>query len=218
MDTLVPPAGRQAVLELLHKGHPGVSRMRSLARSYVWWPHIDKDINLVVKTCYECQQTRHSPPVAPLHPWEWPHHPWARVHIDYAGPVEGKMLLVVVDAHSKWVDVAAVTWATSSITIEKLRGMIATHGIPDVIVSDNGTVFTSDEFETFMRLNGIRHVRSAPYHPSTNGLAERAIQILKENLRKSKTGSLETSRSLFKYRTTPHTTTGVSPAELLMGR
>ena len=149
--------------------------MRSLARSYVWWPYIDKDIDLVVKTCYECQQTRHSPPVAPLHPWEWPHRPWTRVHIDYAGPVEGKMLLVVIDAHSKWVDVAAVTSAASSITIEKLRGVFATHGIPDVIVSDNGTVFTSDEFETFLRLNGIRHVRSAPYHPSTDDLAERTI-------------------------------------------
>lgn len=217
---VVPPAGRQAVLELLHEGHPGVSRMKNLARSYVWWPQIDKDIEIVVKTCYECQQTRHSPPVAPLHPWEWPHRPWARLHIDYAGPVDEKMLLVVVDAHSKWLDVAIVTSATSSITIEKLRGMFATHGIPDIIVSDNGTAFTSEEFETFMKLNGIRHIKTAPYHPSTNGLAERAVQTLKENLKKSKAGSLETriSHFLFKYRTTPHTTTGISPAELLMGR
>ena len=130
------------------------------------------------------------------------------------------MLLVVIDAHSKWLDAAVVTSATSSITIEKLRGMFATHEIPDVVVSDNGTVFTSDEFGTFMRHNGIRHVKSAPYYPSTNGLAERAIQTLKESLKKSKTGSLETRIScfLFKYRTTPHTTTGISPAELLMGR
>ena len=91
------------------------------------------------------------------------------------------MLLVVVDAHSKWLDVAIVTSATSSITIEKLRGMFATHGIPDIIVSDNGTVFTSEEFETFMKLNGIRHIKTAPYHPSTNGLAECAVQTLKEN-------------------------------------
>ena len=66
---VVAPAGRETVLKLLHEGHPGVSRMRSLARSYVWWPHIDKDIDLVVNTCYEYQQTRHSPPIAPLHPW-----------------------------------------------------------------------------------------------------------------------------------------------------
>ena len=173
-----------------------------------------------MKTCYECQQTCHSPPVAPLHPWEWPHRPRARLHIDYAGPVDGKMLLVVVDAHSKRLDVSIVTSATSSITIKKLRGMFAIHGIPDIIVSDNETVFTSEKFETFMKLNGIRHIKAAPYHPSTNGIAERAVQSLKENLKKSKAGSLETmiSRFLFKYQTTPHTTTGISPAELLMGR
>ena len=76
---------------------------------------------------------------------------------------------------------------------------------------------TSDEFETFMTSNGIRHIKSATYHPSTNGLAECAIQTLKENLKKSKTGPLETKIScfLFKY---PHTTTGISPAEFLMGR
>ena len=98
--------------------------------------------------------------------------------------------------------------------------MFATHGIPEIVVSDNGSVFTNDEFETFMKFDGIRHIKSAPYHPSTNGLAKRAIQTLKENLRKSKTGSLETrtSRFLCKYHTTPHNTTGVSPAELLMGR
>ena len=100
------------------------------------------------------------------------------------------MLFVVVDAHSKWLDVAVVSSVTSSVTIEKLRSMFATHGIPEIVVSDNGSVFTSDEFETFMTFNGIRHIKSAPYHPSTNGLAERAIQTLKENLRKSKTGSL----------------------------
>ena len=124
------------------------------------------------------------------------------------------------DVHSKWLDVAAVTSVTSSITIKKLREMFATHGIPDVVVSDNCTVFTSDKFGTFMRHNGIRHVKSAPYHPSTNGLAEHAIQTLKESLKKSKTGSVETriSRFLFKYRTTPHTTPGIAPAELLMGR
>ena len=100
--------------------------MKNLARIYVWWPHIDKDIGTVVKSCYECQQTHHSPPITLLHPWEWPQRPWARIHIDYAGPVKGKMLLVIVDAHSKGLDIAVVTLATSSITIDKLRGMFAT--------------------------------------------------------------------------------------------
>ena len=97
--------------------------------------------------------------------------------------------------------------------------MFSTHGIPDRLVSDNGTAFTSEEFKIFVKRNGIHHSTSAPYHPATNGLAERAVQTFKENLKKS-CGDLETrlSRFLFHYRTTPHTTTGVSPAELLLGR
>eukprot|EP00731_Ephydatia_muelleri_P017315 Em0010g413a len=97
-----------------------------------------------------------------------------------------------------------------------LRHVFSTHGIPDRLVSDNGTAFTSEEFKIFVKRNGIHHSTSAPYHPATNGLAERAVQTFKENLKKS-CGDLET-RFLFHYRTTPHTTTGVSPAELLLGR
>ena len=87
-------------------------------------------------------------------------------------------------------------------------------------MSDNGTGFTSCEFQEFLKRNGIRHITTAPYHPASNGLAERAVQTLKEGLKKSTDGDIETrlARFLFHYRTTPHTTTGVTPAELLMGR
>ena len=89
-----------------------------------------------------------------------------------------------------------------------------------MLVSDNGSVFTSDEFERFVKQNGIRHVKSAPYHPASNGLVERAVQTFKEFMKKMKGGSIEAnvSRFLLQYRITPHSTTGVSPAEMLMGR
>ena len=182
---------------------------------------MDGELEQVVKRCSQCQENQKLPPRAPMHPWEWPERPWARIHIDYAGPIRGKMLLVVVDAHSKWVEAVTVSSATSQVTIEKLRHMFATHGLPEVLVSDNGTPFTSAEFSTFTEANGIRHLRSAPYHPSSNGLAERAVQTLKSAIRKSDGGvSLEAviSQYLFQYRLTPHSTTGVSPAELLMNR
>ena len=111
---------------------------------------------------------------------------WMRIHIDYAGPVHNKMLLVVCDAHSKWIEVEPVSSPTSSQTIEKLRRMFATHGLPEVIVSDNGPQFTSYEFGQFLKKNGIRHITSPPYHPSSNGQAERTVQTLKRALQKSK--------------------------------
>uniref|UniRef100_A0AAY5K6G3 Integrase catalytic domain-containing protein n=1 Tax=Esox lucius TaxID=8010 RepID=A0AAY5K6G3_ESOLU len=119
-----------------------------------------------------------------------------------------------------WLDAHIMSNITASVTIEKLRSIFATHGLPDTVVTDNGPTFTSELFQEFIEKNGIRHVRTAPYHPASNGLAERAVETLKDGLRKMSGQTLETklSRFLFQYRITPHTTTGVSPAEMLMGR
>ena len=97
--------------------------------------------------CHECQVNQKSPTTAPLHPWEWPSQPWTSIHIDFTGPFEGKMFLVVVDSRSKWLDVIPVANANFSNTIRELRELFATHGIPEVIVSDNGTAFT--QVQTF---------------------------------------------------------------------
>ena len=98
---IVPQAGREAVLQILHEAHPGIVRMKGLARGIVWWPGIDSDLEAKVKTCNACQVNRKSPPVVPLHPWEFPARPWSRLHIDFAGPFLGKMFVVLVDAYSR---------------------------------------------------------------------------------------------------------------------
>ena len=184
---VIPMRAEESVLKILHEGHPGISRMKSLVRSYVWWPGMDQQLEKMVQSCDKCQNTRHLPPKVPLQPWEWPERPWSRIHIDYAGPFLGKWFLVVVDAHSKWVEVAIVSSSTTAVTIEKLRSIFATHGLPETIVSDNCTVFTSTEFQEFTWRDGIRHTRIAPYHPSSNGQVERAVQTFKDAMRKSST-------------------------------
>ena len=197
---VIPLALRPAVIQMLHEGHPGTSRMKALARGVVWWPGMDVELESKVKTCGACQANRKSPPQAPLHPWEWPSKPWSRLHIDFAGPFLGRTFLIVVDAHSKWLEVTPVSSTSSQQVVRVLRNLFSTHGLPDVIVSDNGTAFTSVEFETFMKRNGIRHVRCAPYHPSSNGLAERAVQTFKEAMKKTK-GDIDVriARFLFQY-------------------
>ena len=142
--------------------------------------------------------------------------PWTRVHIDYAGPFMGAMLFVITDAHSKWVDVHLTKTTTAQETISKFRQTFATLGLPEIIVSDNEAVFTGLEFQMFLSNNGIIHRRSSPYHPSTNGRAERMIQTMKDGLRKLD-GSLETrlQRLLLSYRTTPHATTGRTRLDLI---
>lgn len=124
-----------------------------------------------------------------------------------------------MDARSKWLKVVPVSSQTSQQTIRFLRNLFASHGLPEVVVSDNGPAFISEEFEAFLKENGCKHIRCAPYHPASNGLAERGVQTFKEAMKKTE-GDMETrfARFLFQYRITPHSTTGQSPAELLLGR
>ena len=216
---LIPQPGRSLLLQQLHETYSGITRMKSLARGFVWWPGIDAELESLVRQCSICQLHQKSPPLAPIHSWHWPSTSWSRIHLDFAGPFMGNMFLLIVDSHSKWIDAHIMTSITSRSTIDRLWNVFATLGLPKVVVSDNGPSFTSAEFGCFMKENGIVHTFTSPYHPSSNGLVERAVQTVKLGLKKL-SGPLETrlSRLLFSYRTTPHTTTGVTPAELLLGR
>lgn len=110
---------------------------------------------------------------------------------------------------------------TATHTIEVLRAIFSRNGLPTRVVSDNGPQFASKEFAEFLKANGVQHTFSAPYHPATNGSAERLVQTLKNSLKSMKEeGSLYkcVATFLLKYRTTPHTVTGETPAKLFMGR
>ena len=154
----MPPQGREIILEELHQAHPGMTRMKGLARGYVWWPQLDRDIERKVRSCIDCLEHQRVPDKAPIHPWEMPTKAWSRIHIDHAGPFEGRMILVVIDAYSKWIEADIVRGNSSQITIERLRHVFASHGLPEVVVSDNASCFTSQEFQEFLSKNGIRHV------------------------------------------------------------
>ena len=134
----------------------------------------------------------------------------------------GQLFLIVIDAYSKWIEVYPTSSTSATATIEKLRQAFANHGLPEMVVSDNGSGYASEEFADFMARNGILHVKTAPRHPSSNGLVERSVRIFKEGMKKLEGfgGTVHTilSRFLLAYRSTPQTTTGVTPAELLLNR
>jgi hypothetical protein len=217
---IIPETLQQKVLMELHEVHPGINRMKALARSYVWWPGIDADIEQTVRDCRECQMNQSKPASAPAHVWEYASDPWERIHIDHAGPVNGECYLIIVDSYSKWLEVERVSSMDARTTCKVLRKLFAVHGLPRVVVSDNGPGFASEDFNAFLKANGVKHLYSAPYHPSSNGQAERMVRVLKESLKRVKQGDVDTrlSRLLFRYRITPHTLTGQSPSELLLGR
>ena len=219
---IVPKKLQKKLLEELHKDHPGISHMKSVARSYIWWPGLDKAIEEVVKSCTSCQAVKHSPAVAPVQPWTWPNQPWKRIHLDFAGPFQGSMFSIAVDAHSKWPEVFVMKETTATKTIEILRVIFGRFGLPEQVVTDNGPQFVSEDFSHFLKSNGIKHIHCAPYHPASNGLAEQFVQSLKMALKSTVNSGLSLqhclSNFLLNYRSTPHATTGVSPSSLFLHR
>ena len=191
---IIPSSCRDAVLTELHEGHAGVTHMKSLARMYVWWPGITKDIEHTVRQC-QLQS-----PVAPLHPWSWLTRPWARLHLDYSEEM---------DAHSKWIEAIFTRNATSFSISEELRSLLAQFGLPKPLITDNGTCFVSAEFEAFLADNGIKHLTSATYHLTPNGWGEHAVQIIKKGLRKITQSSMRTR--LAKIIFTNRLSRGISP-------
>ena len=99
--------------------------------------------------------------------------PWSRLHFNFAGPMFN-MYLVVVDAHTKWIEVFPMSKSTSFTTLQTPFAQI---GIPQTVVTDNGTCFASDEFRDFMDKNGIHHIHCSPYHWGFNGLAEHSVSV-----------------------------------------
>ncbi len=219
---IVPFKFQKSVLHEIHSGHPGIVKMKALARKYVWWPKIDLDVERSCKECAVCQQEQRMPSQVPLHPWEFPGECWRRLHIDFAGPFLNNMFMVVVDAYSKWLEVFRMSQITSQATITRLKRLFSAYGLPEQIVTDNATTFTSEEFQRFVKQNGILHTTAAPRHPATNGLAERYVQTFKMGMKKLNNEQMciddKISLFLLRNRTTPNCTTGQSPSDLFLKR
>nr|VZI47161.1 unnamed protein product [Spirometra erinaceieuropaei] len=126
------------------------------------------------------------PPRKPPVPWQPPERPWLRVNIDFAGTLDGVSYLNLVDAYSKWPEIAPLNPATAFATIAFLRRIFNQHGLPEVLVSDNGSQFTSSTFEDFCRQHNLQHLRSPPCHPQSNGQAEHFADTFKRALLKAR--------------------------------
>ncbi|XP_061716614.1 uncharacterized protein K02A2.6-like [Cydia pomonella] len=166
---VIPTALRNDVLRELHIGHFGVVKMKSLARSYVWWPGIDAEIEKTCRECTTCALEAPAPAKAAPQAWPYLEEVWSRLHMDFLGPLHGMTYLVVVDSSSKWIEVKQMTRTTADDVIRVLREIFARFGLPKMMVSDNGPPFTSGELTQFMQFNGIKQTYSPVYHPSSNG-------------------------------------------------
>ncbi|XP_055924024.1 uncharacterized protein K02A2.6-like [Eupeodes corollae] len=219
---VIPNTLQDEVLKELHRTHIGIVKMKQLARKYCYWNGIDSSIEKLVRSCAKCALCKNSPPQITTHHWDEPNANFDRVHIDYAGPLQGYNFFVLIDAKSKWPEIKVTNSApTSEVTIKFLQDIVATHGLLKVIVSDNASIFQSNEFKAYCKENGIMQKFIAPGHPATNGLAERYIKTLKSKLNamSEEEGSIHNKvrEILYRYRATP-LSNGKSPAQQYLGR
>lgn len=219
---VIPSSLRETLLRELHVGHLGIVKMKSVARSIMWWPGIDKDIEGWCKQCTTCALESAAPPRAPPQPWPHVAEPWARLHLDLLGPMHGETFLIVIDSTTKWLEIFKMQRTTASAVIKVLRETFARYGLPKEVVSDNGPPFSSREYTDFMTANGIKVTFTAVYHPSSNGAAENAVNLCKRAMKKALRDGSDVDAALqsylMMYRNVEHSSTGASPAMLLQRR
>nr|XP_014290054.1 uncharacterized protein K02A2.6-like [Halyomorpha halys] len=209
---IIPAKFQHAILKELHSSHLGATKMKAYARNYFWWPKMDKDIQDLdkAKSCDICCTMRGR----------------TRLHMDYLGPINGRIsVFVVCDSTSIWIEAKIVKSTTAQTAIEILSDMFARFELPRGISSDGARWFTGHEMTSFLKSHSIRHLVGAPFHPQTNGAGESAVKIVKTFLKKaiSENASnqclqLSLNKFLSQYRNTEHAATGDSPANMLLKR
>ena len=220
---VIPDSLQQHAIDIAHEQHQGISRTKSLLREKIWFPGIDEMVQNTISTCISCQAVSQANTPEAVKLSEMPNGPWEKVHMDFYGPLpSGEQLLVVIDRYSRFPEVEIVKSTKASIVIPKLDRIFSVHGIPKIVMSNNGPPFSSAEFARYATTLGFTHQFSTPYWPQANGEVERfnwclgkASQIA---VSEGKVWKQELHRYLFQYPVTPHSITSVAPCELLFNR
>ncbi len=209
---VIPKEMRKDMLEKIHNGHPGVTKSRLKAQEAIWWPNISKDIEEYVKDCHHCQINQSSQRAEPLISGKLPERPWQNISADLMDH-NHHSYLVVTDNFSKWIEIIQMRSTASYMLIKEMKNLFARWGVPELLRTDNGTQFVSNEFRKFVKDFNMTIETSSPHYPQANGSAEQAVKQAKKILDQE-----DQIVALMAYRATPNTITGYSPCQLLQGR
>ena len=222
---VVPRAMRAKVLDEIHGAHMGESKSLSFARDYVFWPAMTSQVKDRVRSCGICNAFRNQQQKETLKPHQIPGLPWEIVGTDLF-EYGGHTYVVVTDFYSKYFELEFLRQNTATCLINNMKKIFARYGIPQEVVSDNGSQFantrnlfdSTHQFKEFAREWGFQHTTSSPEYPQSNGAAERAVQTAKRILKKAEADGKDPFEGLLKYRNTPFEDIGLSPAQLVMSR
>ena len=229
----MPARLRPPILRLAYNipmaGHLGKKKTadRILARFY--WPGVYRDVEEHCQTCSPCQKSStRRVKKAPLVPLPIMDEPFRRIAMDIVGPLprsnSGKRyILVICDYATRYPEAIALRSIDANAIAGELLSFFARVGVPEEILTDQGTNFTSQLLGEIHRLLQIKPIRTTPYHPQTDGLVERFNGTLKAMLKKTvaeegKDWDRLLPYLLFAYREVPQASTGFSPFELVYGR
>ena len=220
---VIPTKLRKRVLDIAHSTHMGITKTKSLLKSKVWWPKINDDIEIMIKSCIPCISMTPTKK-EPMRFIDFPMAgPWQQVHVDICGPYQtGEYVLGIIDVSTRWPDLHVINNTSSETIVRKLKNTFSTHGYPEIMITDNASNFVSSVCESFCKENAIQHKKITPYHPQSNSEIERFYRTLgkfvKTTHSEGRCWKNELDDFLLMYRNTPHSTTSVSPAKLLMNR
>ena len=227
---VVPTVLRKPVLQAGHDlaGHFGSKKSKTLIQAHFWWPGMGRDIVQYCKACPICLKFNHKKTrKEPLCPLPVITRPWSRIAIDIVGKFQrtkrgNAYILTIMDFATRYMEAIPLPRIDAATTCDALLEVFARFGIPDEVLSDNGTNFVAQLSEEFLKLFKIHHIKTSPFHPQTNGMLERSHQTMKKTL--DKLGSSTTNwdqylaPTLMALRTAPHAALGMSPFQLLFGR
>jgi hypothetical protein len=192
----------------------GVEKTRARARRVVYWPNINNDIKEIVEKCQICQEYSHKQQKEPLFQHEKPNSHWCKVACDFF-EFGGAKWMVVVDYFSNWFEMVKMNQnTTAEALIAKLKSLFARFGVVYELICDNGPPFTSQKFKEFAEEYSFKITTSSLYYAKSNGLAEKAVSIAKNILRKCNAHE----EALAEYRATPVVGVGLTPSEMMFGR
>ena len=194
---IVPKSLRKEMLAIIHESHLGINKCKSRARDSLFWIGMASDVEQTVRNCTVCAQNQRANVKEPLIPGIIPDRPWSHISADIM-ELNNRHYLVMVDRYSKWVELNLLENMTSKNVIKHLKRQFSRFGIPDEFYSDNQSTFVSSEFRSFAKEYGFDCVTSSPTFAQSNGLAERAVQTVKDLLKKAKDPYL----AMLSYRTT----------------
>ncbi|CAB3991427.1 transposon Tf2-1 poly [Paramuricea clavata] len=214
---IVPKSLRQKILQEIHSGHQGMEKCKLRAKSCVYWPGIYKEIENMVAPCCACKKFQNSQQKEPMISSEVPRRPWHTVSADLF-KVNNFWYIVIADYYSKFPFVKKLNNLTATTVVNVVRSIFSEQGIPETLICDNGTQFTSAQFQDLAKRYGFRVVTSSPYYPKGHGFIERQVQTVKKILLKCEESGTDPSLALLSLRSIPLSATLKSPAELLNGR